>query len=309
MPDYRVDRVLSAGIVESDRKGTVLVEMTWMIASLALGCLAAVLAIWLARARQSRDAAALLNKLIEAPARNAAGAFRLSSVAGLPEPVARYFLHVLREGQPFIRVARFRQNGRLRTGMRSKRWLPSEAIQVVTPRAPGFLWNAHVHVMPLLHLRVRDAYIAGEGAGRVTLLSTVTVSDRRGGPELNAASLERYLAEAVWYPTALLPEAGVQWTAIDRNRARATLTDSGIRVSLEFHFNEQGEITRISTPGRWRSSTGGFRLTPWEGHFRRYEEVAGIRIPVEGEMGWYASGQLQLVWQGRIEDLSYEFAR
>jgi hypothetical protein len=281
----------------------------WIITTLMLGSVAAAMATSFARARRRRDYSGLVDKLVDCPARQPAATFRSESVGGLPEPVARYFRCVLKEGQPVIRVARYKQTGRLRTDLRSRRWLSFEAIQVVTPRSPGFVWDARVHLMAWLDVRVRDAYLLGEGSGQVSLLSAVTVADRRGGRELNSGSLERYLAEAVWYPTALLPAAGVQWSAINQSRALATLTDSGTRVSLEFHFNEAGEITGVSTPGRWRSVKGGFELTPWEGHFRQYEERAGIRIPVEGEVGWYASGQLNLVWQGRLEDLVYEFAR
>lgn len=286
-------------------------QTIWIVAVIALVGGAAVPAAWLARARARlrSEHASLLGKLVDIPAGQPSGTFCMSSIADLPEPVVRYFRYALREGQPFIRVARYKQKGRLFADVRIKRWLAFEAIQVITPRSPGFIWNARVDVAPWFHVRVCDSYLAGEGAGQVSLLSAHTVADRRGGPEMNSASLHRYLAEAVWYPTALLPEAGVQWLAIEKNRALATLTDSGITVSLEFHFNDAGEVTRISTPGRWRSVKGGFALTPWEGHFREYQERAGIRIPMEGEVGWFASGELHLVWKGRIGDISYEFAQ
>jgi hypothetical protein len=67
-------------------------------------------------------------------------------------------------------------------------------------------------------------------------LSAFTVSQDGGTPEMNAGSLHRYLAEAVWYPTALLPGPNLNWTAIDSSKALATLTDHGIMVALEFRF-------------------------------------------------------------------------
>jgi hypothetical protein len=281
----------------------------WIVAGPALACFAFVAAIRFARIRECRATANILDKLLGAPARHAPGAFSISSLADLPEPVARYFRYALGDGQAFIRVARYKQKGQLRMEMRARRWLPFEAIEVVTPRSPGLIWDARIQVAPLLHVRVRDAYLTGQGFGQVSLLSAFPVAGQGGSLQRNSASLHRYLAEAVWYPTALLPEAGVQWKAIDKNRALATLKDSGIAVSLEFHFNDTGEVTGISTPGRWRSVKGGFRLTPWEGRFYTYEKRAGIRIPVEGEVGWYAGDQFHLVWKGRIEDLSYEFAQ
>lgn len=280
----------------------------WIISGLVLVCFTAVMATRFARTRQRRETAALMSRLLASPIRPAPKTVSMNSIAVLPPPVARYFRYALREGQPFIHVARYEQNGRLRTDTRSERWLSFQAIQIVMPQAHGFIWDARIHVAPLLEVRVHDAYLVGQGEGRISVLSTFTVAAQQGCRELNAGALHRYLAEAVWYPTALLPEAGVQWTAIDENRALATLSDSGITVSLEFRFNDVGEITGIYTPGRWGSFDGRYKLTPWEGHFRRYEERAGMRIPVEGEVGWYVSGELLLVWKGHIHHLTYEFA-
>jgi hypothetical protein len=85
------------------------------------------------------------------------------------------------------------------------------------------------------------------------------------------------------------------WTSIDENTALATLTDGTSTVSLEFRFSEAGEVTSTYSPGRWSRSGAGYRLVPWEGHFRDYREHAGMRIPFYGEVGWYSDGKLELV--------------
>jgi len=175
------------------------------------------------------------------------------------------------------------------------------------PPATGFVWNAKVQ-MPLgTHVRVLDSYAAGVGAGRVSLLSAVTIVSDSDKPELNSASLHRYLAEAVWYPTALLPQSGVMWTAIDDRSALATLTDSGITVSLEFRFNDADEVMAIYSPRRFSRIDGVYKELPWEGHFRDYQVRGDIRIPTYGEVGWYEDEMLQLVWKGNIIDAQYQF--
>src|SRR5205085_5598411 len=111
----------------------------------------------------------------------------------------------------------------------------------------GFLWDAKVRVAPLVHVRVRDAYIAGQGQGAVSLLSAFEMSAESGGSELNAGELYRYLAEAVWYPTALLPREGLIWHAIDHDKALATLTHANTTVSIEFRLTmpvKVGTFTR-----------------------------------------------------------------
>ena len=95
------------------------------------------------------------------------------------------------------------------------------------------------------------------------------------------------------------------WTPIDDRSALATLTDSGTTVSLEFRFNEVGELVSVYSSGRFGSFDGGYRQVPWEGHFRNYQERAGMRVPLYGEVGWYIDGKLQIVWKGNLVDVRY----
>jgi len=226
---------------------------------------------------------------------------------GLPDHVHRYFKHVLGDEQRPIRVMRMTQSGELRTDPRRPRWMKFRAEHRVRPESRTFSWDARVRVLPLLHLRVRDAYADGMGSGQVQLLSLVTVASDRNTPELNAASLHRYLAEAVWYPTALLPSAGVQWSPVDERSAVATLSDRGNTVSLEFRFNDLAEVVGIHTQGRWSRTANGYELTPWEGHFSGYRRHQGVLVPARAEVGWYANGRLEIVWKGEITSLEYEF--
>jgi hypothetical protein len=165
------------------------------------------------------------------------------------------------------------------------------------------VWNARVAVAPLLHVRVRDAYLEGSGSGHVSLMSAFGVSAASGTPEMNSGALHRFLAEAVWYPVALLPGLQLQWRPIDSSRALATLTDHGISVSLEFRFAETGEVTGIYTPARWGTFGGGYEQRPWEGHFRHYEATNGFRVPMEGDVGWYTDNEWHAVWKGTVLDL------
>lgn len=226
---------------------------------------------------------------------------------GLPDPVHRYMRHAVADDQRPIRVMRMTQSGELRSDPRRPRWLKFRAKHALRPGARRFSWDARVRLLPLLHLRVRDAYADGVGSGEVQFLSTVTVASESNGPELNAASLHRYLAEAVWYPTALLPCAGVKWTPVDASSALATLSDKGNTVSLEFRFNELGEVVGIHTDGRWSRTGKGYELTPWEGRFRGYRAYQGTLVPTKAEVGWYADGRLEIVWRGEVTSLEYEF--
>lgn len=119
-------------------------------------------------------------------------------LSGLPDPVYRYLKHALAENQRPIRLMRMTQRGKLRTDAHRERWMKFRADHVVRPYSKTFSWNAQVGILPLVHVRVRDAYADGVGSGQVQLLSALTVASDKNNPELNSSSLHRYLAEAVW---------------------------------------------------------------------------------------------------------------
>jgi hypothetical protein len=240
------------------------------------------LAVWLGSRWQQHTLSKLIECLVGDSRSHAAARIGFDDIDNLPAPVARYFRRVFQQGQQQISLVRMEQVGVLRTDVSSDRWSPFRATPIVAPPATGFVWNAHVEMAPLIHVRVRDALVRGHGSGQVSLLSAFTMRAANGHLEMNSGSLHRYLAEAMLYPTALIPSSKLQWRAIDENAALATLTDHGITVSLEFRFNAIGEVTGIYTPARWGTFDGGYKQVPWEGHFRKYEERGGIVVPSPG---------------------------
>ncbi len=232
----------------------------------------------------------------------------IRSLDMLPAPVVRYFRYALADGQAMVRSAYLHEYGTLRTSTHSRRWLSFDAEHFVSTPVPAFAWNARVAFAPLLRLHVRDSYRDGHGSAAIRLFSLRLAGDR-GCARLDAASLQRYLAEAVWYPTALLPQAGVRWRAIDDRRALATLTDRGITVSLEFRFGEDTAISGVFAAGRWMRGTHGYRQLPWEGHFGEYTERQGMRVPLAGEVGWHEHDAWREVWKANVDRIEYGFAQ
>ncbi len=283
---------------------------TWAKRSLmALGLVGAgsALALRAGSSRWNGKTQGMVEQLNSAALANEPNTVSFKGFDTLPAPVARYFRSTLKEGQPLVRAVRIQQQGEF--WMKDK-WIPFTAQQYFSATPPGMVWDAEMRMNALLNVRVRDAYVAGQGSMQAKLLALVPVVNESNCAELNAGALQRYLAEAVWLPTALLPGSNLQWSAIDEHRALATLTDFGLSVSLEFSFNDTGEITGIYTPGRYyREDDGRYMLMPWAGYHRVYEEHSGMRIPIEGEVEWQLPNGRLPYCKLKIVEIEYEFAQ
>ena len=183
------------------------------------------------------------------------------------------------------------------------------ATQVFSARPAGFVWDARIQMAPHVPVHVRDAYLAGAGSMLGKVLGLVPVLDVHDIPEMAAGALQRYLVEAVWFPTALLPSQGVQWAPVSESAARATLTDGKTAVSLEFRFNAEGEITGAFAQSRYREVKGAFQPTPWGSRCADYAERGGMRIPLEGEVEWRLPDRSLPYLRARITEISYQFTQ
>jgi hypothetical protein len=251
--------------------------------------------------RVARELAGIARRAADAGPHSVAAA---GAIERLPEPVQRYLRYAVPEGHPPIRIARLTQEGVFRTAVGQK-WMPMQAEQCFTPNPPAFVWQAKVRPAPLLWIAVRDTYDRKRGNVLVRLLSTMPLADATG-PEIDVSSLIRYLAEMVWFPTAFLDDSRIAWEAIDANRARATITDGALRGSLVCTFDGEGKMTRCTTGERYMMA--GKRVTGerWTGHFRRYEEREGFRIPTEIEAEWNLAGGDFSYGRIRVTGIAYE---
>jgi len=68
--------------------------------------------------------------------------------------------------------------------------------------------------------------------------------------EIARGELMRYVAEMVWYPTALLPSQGLRWDAVDDHSANATLVDGPGSLTLLFKFDDAGLIKSVHADAR-----------------------------------------------------------
>jgi len=256
------------------------------------------------RQYQSRRATQRVESLYRPAATGRDATVSPADFEGLPTPVRRYLQSAIPEGRALVDTAQIEQTGQLRTGDASSPWYPFSATHHVTVAPPGFLWDATVRFAPLVTVSVRDSFRDGEGAGAVSLWGVVPLDATGTSPALVEAQLQRYLAEAVWYPTALLPREGVQWEPVDDRTAEATVECGGVSASLTFAFDGD-EVTRVEGE-RYRRIEDGFERTPWTGRWDDYQRRDGLHVPLSGEVVWgLPEGDLR-AWNGRVIDVEYD---
>lgn len=214
----------------------------------------------------------------------------------LPPPVVRWLTRAIPAGAALPRRAVVAQAGEFL--VKDGRWARFTAVSYLAAVPPAFVWDAAIRMAPMVDVRVRDSYVAGTGTMHGAVEGLVTVVDRSGTREMAIACLQRYLAEAVWMPSALLPRAGVAWTPIDDRTARATLADRGVTASVDFHFASDGDVVGISAD-RYRDVKGTPVLTRWEGTWREHARIGGVLVPTAGEVAWVLPIGRQPYWRGR----------
>jgi len=244
-------------------------------------------------------------KKVKANASDKITYINLNEVNNLPEPVKKYFQLVLKDGAPIINHAFVSQAGGFRARPEMKEWSKMEAEQYFSSRPRAFVWNATISIEPGLSISVCDSYIDGSGEMKGKIMKLFTLIDAKNQNELNEGALQRYLAEAVWFPTALLPSQGITWTRLDDHRAKATITDSGISTSLEFEFNQKGEIVSVYTPSRYKEISGKYEATPWKGSYSKYINVNDYLIPQQGEVEWHLKDQVYPYWKASLREIKY----
>lgn len=263
-----------------------MIVIKWIVAGAALlAVLLTVLSIY----GQSRwraltaelDARLESARVVPSPAR-----YDARELEGLPAPVQRYFRAVLPDGAPLVAAALVEHAGSFNMSASGEQWKRFTSTQRVVTKAPGFVWNGTVSMLPGLPVRVHDAYVAREGILHPAILGLFSMVHLRGTGEVARGELMRFFAEAAWYPTALLPSQGVRWEAVDDASARATLVDGPTSLTMTFRFGADGLLTAVRAEARGRTVGDEIIPTPWEGRWSNYQRQGGMLVPMAGEVAW-----------------------
>jgi hypothetical protein len=231
--------------------------------------------------------------------------FSYGMLEGLPEPVQRYFRHVLKDGQPSIRFAKIKAAGAFRRP-KSEQWSAFITREYVTTEHPGFVFEAVMKPNAFVWFDVRDKYHNGAGGMFINMFSGVNVLNESDVKELNATSFLRWAGEAVLFPTALLPSRYIQWEPLDKNSAKAILTDGNNKGEYRFYFNEIGEIIRYESADRYDKIDGIIQRVGSIALRSIYREINGIKIPTKFSITRILpDGTHEEFWKGEITEIQF----
>jgi len=213
---------------------------------------------------------------------------------GLPEPVQKYFRHVLPEGIGYIKSARLKHTGFFKTSLDGN-WIPIQGEQYFTCRKPGFVWRGKTSMFS-----ATDKLLNEKGSLTVKLLGSITFQSA-SGEKYNQGELLRWLGECIWFPTSLLPNKNLSWSPIDSSKALLTYRLGTLKVHYEVTFNEANEIAEIKT----MRYLGNNKLECWIGRASGYKAVDKVIVPTCLEGYWVVEGKEKQYANFRLTTLEY----
>ncbi len=165
----------------------------------------------------------------------------------------------------------------------NQNWLPAKAEQFFRLDEPAFIWKVKVRMFPFFYFSGRDILSKGKGNMLIKLLSLIPIVNAKG-KEIDKGTMQRYLAEMVWFPTAAL-NSNIDWKQLDEYSALAQMKIEGQIVEGNFYFDEFGRPKRFQTK-RYRKNNKKYELCDWQIDITEFGEFEGYTIPVTGEVTW-----------------------
>lgn len=220
----------------------------------------------------------------------------------LPIPVKRWLDYSGVIGRKQIETVYLRQKGFMKLKPDQKEWMEAEAEQYFTIHQPSFIWNVRTSMLGVPVVG-RDLFKDGQGSMQIKLAGLLPVVNVSENSKINEATVQRYLGEIMWFPSAVLSDY-IQWEPIDDYSAKATLTYGGSTGSAFFYIDGAGKLTKF-TALRYRDIADA-EPTEWIATVKKYENMSGINIPTELETSWNLEEGIFTWYKFKIYDVLYD---
>lgn len=264
--------------------------------------LALAVVIGFAQAGFRRDSAAEVELLWQHLEHTPGAVVQDAELQALPPPVQRWLRRAGVVGRPRVRSLRLRQRGELRTSPDAA-YMPARVEQYFAVDEPGFVWQVQTSVFRVLPVIGRDQHRGGSGRMLITLGGLVPVVDAHDAA-IDEATLQRYLGEIAWFPSAALAP-WLSWRAIDDGRAEATMRWAGLSTSAIFHVDADGRLVRLEAL-RYLGGGAAARRERWAIPMTQWRRFDGIEVPSQGDAVWQLESGDFSYYRWEIEHIDYD---
>jgi hypothetical protein len=204
-------------------------------------------------------------------------------LTSLPEPVERWLHSTGIVGHEEILSGWIRQEAQMKLKPNQRKWFAAQAQQTFTVAQPAFIWTVQMKMAPFIWVSGRDKFVDGKGEMLIRMNSIFTIA-KSIGAKIDEGSLQRFLGEIVWYPSAALSPY-ISWDAIDEFSAKATMTHQECSGTGIFHFNQQGDFVKFSAL-RYMGNTPDAQKLEWIITADEHATMDGIRVPTSLQATW-----------------------
>jgi hypothetical protein len=207
--------------------------------------------------------------------------FTADQLAGLDDPVQRYFTHAISDGAPLTTGVRMTMSGRIKVGL----WLPFTAEQTVDGRS--FEWRARVGLGPLTPLRVTDRYADAAGHTEGRLLGRVPLFHVEDDNTARSAAGRAAIESVVFAPPSVLPDRGVAWRAEAEDVIVARFDLPPERPEVLVRIDARGAIRTVSSLRWGNAGEKSFRHIPFGGEIHAERRFGDLVLPSKLSVGWW----------------------
>lgn len=249
-----------------------------------IGLVAATSPGWRGWAADRREAEEMKSWLAVEPGQEV---FSPDMVKGLPEPAQRYLLRAIQPGTRLANSLRLAFDGTVQHGPKTRKW-PLQGRDIVITPGKGFVWPEKILTGPLPRYGI--LYYAKE-TGRVCWSLWNLFRDpakvSRKGPNTTKSLAARFASQYIWIPSALLPQRGVTWEAVDGSHARAVVRVGEETVPLTLEIDPQGRLKTVEFP-RWgaKNPDGSYSYFPFGLEIEGEKTFGGYTIPAFVRAMW-----------------------
>ena len=222
-----------------------------------------------------------------------------------PYLIQHFFSKVVGKNAEFPQFVTIKQKAEFKTDLNSD-WFPMSADQYFTTEEPNFLWYSELETSKYFWINAIDSYIDGKGNMLIKFNSSITLADS-WGIELDKSGLFRYISEAVYFPTKLLPSENLMWNVLDSNIAEIKFKHRDLSVVAKIFFNSDHTIEKIETFDKYRALDNGFQKSRYTVYFSKYAFLSdSFLVPTYMEVEWNLPSGPFKYGKFNIIDIVYE---